>query len=79
MTGSRGQRAASAADTWAADGFTIPMVPTTTVGTVSLPLAMPRTTAAASGCSQMFTRSWAMSARSSWRNRLLQKGQPGRQ
>ena len=50
------QAEASTAVICPTEGFTMPALPMTTVGTVSLPLAMDRTTAAASGSSQMFTR-----------------------
>lgn len=61
------------------DGLTRPTSPTSTVGTVSFPLATDRTTAAASRSSQMLTRRWSMPARSSSRNSPEQNGHPGRQ
>ena len=44
----------SSSTSWA-EGFTIAVSPTVTVGTVSFPRATERTKAAASGESQMFT------------------------
>lgn len=60
-------------------GLTMAISPTTTVGTVSLPSAIERTTAAASGSVQMFTSRVGSRRRRSALRRRQQNGQPGRQ
>ena len=67
------------ATTTLADGLTTASSPTTTVGTVSLPPACRRTSAAAAGSAQMSISRVGTPARRSWPRNDEQNGQPGRQ
>ena len=62
-----------------ADGLTSAKPPTMTVGTVSLPLAIERTTSALSGSSQMLCSTRWIPSWSSWPRSEEQKPHPGRQ
>lgn len=76
---SPGATSAMSASTACGLGFTRARPPMTTVGTVSLPLAAERTTAAASGSSQMLWNRIGTLRRFSDRFNMEQNGHPGRQ
>src|SRR5579859_2157368 len=71
-----GSSARTAAMTWRAEGLTIAVVPTTTVGTVSSPPVMARTAAAAAGSSQMLISSTGSRDRRSPSRSIAQYGHP---
>ena len=80
MTGGvRSDYSASAASISSTEGFTRARPFTTTVGTVSLPDATPRTNAAASASSQILRFSTLNDVSESRRANAPQKPQPGRQ